>query len=328
VATFVLLPAIGKNDKLFSMELRHLRYFCAVAEERSFTAAARRLNASQSGLSGQVRDLEREIGVLLLRRDQREVSLTPEGSAFLQEAKAILTRAEQAVNIAVKASQGEFGKLSLGLCGPVTAMFLPKLIRAFRKRYPAVTLSLKEYAPFEQVKALINGDIDLGFTRTVPAEAKHLLKSELLFREPLIAAIPKDHPLAGGERISLSQLAGERLVLFSREAGPDIFDSITAMCKRARFTPKVAANPNSWQSVLTLVEAAEGIALVPACVQQLRSNDVVFRPLRDARCLLDAIVVWRRNETDAVRQSVLAMILEKRDEWGSAGPKIRFGLTA
>ena len=308
------------------MELRHLRYFCAVAQERSFTAAARRLNASQSGLSAQVRDLEREIGVLLLRRDQREVTLTPEGSAFLHEAKDILTHAERAVSIAVQASQGEFGKLSLGLCGPVTAMFLPKLIRTFRKRYP--TLSLKEYAPFEQVNALINGDIDLGFTRTVPPEAKHLLKSELLFREPLIAAIPKDNALAAEERIALTRLAPERLVLFSREAGPDIFDSITAMCKRARFTPKVMATPNSWHSVLTLVEAAEGIALVPACVQQLRSNDIVFRPLRDARCLLDAIVVWRRNETDAVRESVLAMILEKRAEWRSAGPKLRFGLTA
>jgi len=310
------------------MELRHLRYFCAVAEERSFTAAARRLNASQSGLSGQVRDLEREIGVLLLRRDQREVTLTPEGSAFLHEAKDILTHAERAVSMAVKASQGEFGKLSLGLCGPVTAMFLPKLIRTFRKRYPAVTLSLKEYPPFQQVNALINGDIDLGFTRTVPPEAKHLLKSELLFREPLIAAVPKDNSLAAEESIALPRLATESMVLYSREAGPDVFDSITAMCKRARFTPKVIATPNSWQSVLTLVEAAEGIALVPACVQQLRSNDIVFKPLRDARCLLDAIVVWRRNETDAVRQSVLAMILDKRAEWGSSGPKVRIGLKA
>jgi DNA-binding transcriptional LysR family regulator len=302
------------------MELRHLRYFCAVAEERSFTAAGR-LNVSQSGVSGQIRDLEREIGVTLLRRNQREVALTPEGAAFLGEARDILARAERAVEIARKASHGQFGKLTVGLCGPVTALFLPKLIRTFRKQYPGVALSLKERAPFEQVDALLNSEIDVGFTRTVPVEAKHLIKYELLFREPVVAAIAKDNPLAKEEKISVPRLAGEALVLYSREAGPDIFDPIIAMCRRARFTPKVIATIASWQSVLTFVEAGEGIALIPACVQQLRSNDVVFRPLQDGACRLDAIVAWRRDETNAARESVLVMLREKRAEWGIGGPQ-------
>jgi len=328
VAVFVAVSVIGKNDKMVLMELRHLRYFRAVAEERSFTAAGRRLNVSQSGVSGQIRDLEREMGVTLLSRNRREVALTPEGAAFLTEARDILARAEGAVEIARKASHGEFGKLTVGLCGPVTALFLPKLIRSFRKQYPGVDLSLKERAPFEQVDALRNGEIDLGFTRSVPVEARHLIKSELLFREPVMAAISKDNPLAKEEKISVPRLAQEALVLHSREAGADIFDPIIAMCKRARFTPKIAATAASWQSVLTLVEAGEGLALIPACVQQLRANDVVFRPLRDGACRLDAIVAWRRDEANAVRESVLVMLREKRAEWGMDGPVKRLGRTA
>jgi len=310
------------------MELRHLRYFCAVAEERSFTAAGRRLNVSQSGVSGQIRDLEREMGVTLLRRNQREVALTPEGAAFLAEARDILARAERAVDMARKASHGQFGKLTIGLCGPVTALFLPKLIRTFRKQYPGVTLSLKERAPLEQVNALLNGEIDMGFTRTVPVEAKHSIQSELLFREPVIAALSKENPLAKEAAISVRRLAGEALVLHSREAGADIFDPIVAMCKRARFTPKIVSTAASWQSVLTLVEAGEGIALIPACVQQLRSVEVVFRPLTGGACRLDAIVAWRRNEANAVRERILITLREKREEWGIAGPAIRLGRTA
>jgi DNA-binding transcriptional LysR family regulator len=189
-------------------------------------------------------------------------------------------------------------------------------------------LSLKERAPSEQVGALLNGEIDVGFTRTVPVDAKHSIQSELLFREPVVAALTRDNPLAKEEAISIPRLAGEALILHSRESGADIFDPIVAMCKRARFAPRIAATAVSWQSVLTLVEAGEGIALIPACVQQLRSNEVVFRPLTGGACRLDAIVAWRRNEANAVRESVLVMLREKRAEWGIEGPAIRLGRTA
>src|SRR5215468_9265032 len=145
------------------MELRHLRYFCAVAEERSFTLAARRLHVSQSGVSGQVRDLERELGVELLRRNQRGVSLTAEGSAFLREARDILSRTDQAVQMVMLTAKGRCGRLNVGLCGPATAPFLPRLIREFRKRQPGVSISLKDLDPAHQPEALVNGAIDIGF---------------------------------------------------------------------------------------------------------------------------------------------------------------------
>ena len=181
------------------MELRHLRYFCAVAEERSFTLAARRLHVSQSGVSGQVRDLERELGVALFRRTQRNVSLTPEGSAFLHEAQDILNRTDRAVEMVTQAAKGHYGRLNIGLCGPATAPFLPKLIREFRKRQPGISLSLKDLDPARQPEALVCGDIDVGFTRGIPASLRHALTSEVFFREPLVSVLPQGHGLAKAE---------------------------------------------------------------------------------------------------------------------------------
>lgn len=290
----------------FDMELRHLRYFCAVAELGSFTAAARQLNVPQSGVSGQVRDLEREIGVSLFRRKQREVTLTPEGSVFFHEAREILIRADRAVELAVRASSGVSGTLTVGLCGPATAVFLPKLIRKFRKEFPGVTVALRELNTSEQIAALLNGDIDIAFTRGISAESKALLNHELFVRELLVVALPKSHPLAGEQAVALNQLAKERLILYFREGSPELFDAIVAMCKKVKFSPRIADTPRSWQSILTMVEVEEGLAIVPSSVQYLRSDNVIFRPLKDKRCKVDAILAWRRNESSTIKDSFLA----------------------
>lgn len=296
------------------MELRHLRYFCAVAEHRNFTVAARQLNVSQSGVSGQVRDLEREIGLPLLRRNRREVALTPGGAVFFAEARDILMRAERAVELAHLASKGQAGKITVGLCGPVTAMFLPKVIRTFRTQHPGVVLSVRERAPSEQVDALLSGQIDIGFARGIPSEVKHLLGYELMFREPVILAVPKGHPLARLGAVPVARLASERLILYSRDGAPEVFDSITAMCKKARFSPKVADTPRSWHSVLTMVESNEGLALIPQCVQHFKGNEIVFRQLSDGGCKLDAIVAWRKNEPNVLQESFLKLVRLKRPQ--------------
>jgi DNA-binding transcriptional LysR family regulator len=300
------------SDSLLLMELRHLRYFCAVAEHQSFTLAARHLHVSQSGVSGQVRNLEKEIGTTLLHRNQREVSLTPEGAVFLREAREILKHSERAIELTVRASRGHFGKLTIGLCGPATAPFLPRLIRGFRKRQPGVTLALKDIDPAGQPEALVNRELDIGFNRSIPAKLRQVIRSELLFREPVIAALPKGHALGAERALHLAQLAAERFVLYSRERGPDLFDVIVSLCKKAKFSPNVVDSPNLWQSVLTMVEAGEGVALVPACVQQLRSNDVSFHSLLDRGCFLDVILAWRRDEPDAIRDSFLNLLRKNR----------------
>jgi DNA-binding transcriptional LysR family regulator len=296
------------------MELRHLRYFCAVADDRSFTLAARRLHVSQSGVSGQVRDLEREIGVRLLERTPREVSLTPEGAVFLREAQEILKHSERAVDLALRASRGQFGKLTIGLCGPATAPFLPRLIRGFRKSQPGVNVSLKDLDPMHQPEALGQRVIDVGFTRNIPPQFRALLQSEVLFSEPLVAVLPKGHALANEKGIHLAQLVSDRFVLYSREAAPDLFDLVVALCKKAKFTPNIVDSPNLWQSVLTMVEAGEGVAIVPACVRHLRSNAVTFHSLRDRKCMIDVILAWRNHEADATRDSFLNLLRSSRQE--------------
>ena len=197
---------------------RCVKYFCAVAEHRSFSAAARQLNVSQSGVSGQIQDFERELGFALLRRNKREVALTPEGLVFYDEARGILDHASRAVEMASNVSKGETGRVVIGLCGPVTAPFLPKLIRGFRKSHPGVTVSLRERLPVEQTDALLNKEIDIGFSRGVRPDVKHLIQHELLFREPIIAAAPRAHPLAKLESISVRQLAGEPLLFYCRRS--------------------------------------------------------------------------------------------------------------
>jgi DNA-binding transcriptional LysR family regulator len=296
------------------MELRHLRYFCAVAEYQSFTLAARRLHVSQSGVSGQVRDLEREIGVKLLQRTPREVSLTPEGAVFLREAREILKHSERAVDLALRASRGQFGKLTIGLCGPATAPFLPRLIRSFRNSQPGVNISLKDVDPMHQPELLCQGAIDIGFTRSMPPQFRSLLHSEVLFSEPLVAVLPKGHPHAHEQAIHLAQLEEDRFVLYSREAAPDLFDVIVTLCKKAKFSPNIVDSPNLWQSVLTMVEAGEGVAIVPACVQQLRSNALTFHAVRDRRCTIDVILAWRNHEADAIRDGFLSLLRSSRPE--------------
>ena len=290
------------------MELRHLRYFCAVAEERSFTLAARRLHVSQSGVSGQVRDLERELGVALFRRTQRNVSLTPEGSAFLREAQDILNRTDRAVEMVTQAAKGHCGRLNIGLCGPATAPFLPKLIREFRKRQPGISLSLKDLDPARQPEALACGDIDVGFTRGIPASLRHALTSEVFFREPLVSVLPQGHGLAKAESVSVKELAGERFVLYARENAPELFDAIVSLCKRARFSADIVDTPSLWQSVLTMIEAGEGVSVVPATVQHLRAQGVVFKPVRERGCTVEVVLAWKTSAPDPVRESFLDLL--------------------
>jgi len=294
------------------MELRHLRYFCAVAEEQSFTSAARRLHVSQSGVSGQIRDLEKELGVMLLRRNRREVMMTPEGAVFLREAQELLAHAQRAIDMVTRTSQGQYGKLTVGLCGPATAPFLPRLIREFRRRQPGVVLSIRDFEPARQPGALANREIDIGFTRGVPAEHRDALRSEVFFSEPIVAAVPGGHALENEEAIQLAQLSGERFVLYAREGAPELFDTIIAICRKAKFSPHIVDTATVWQSILTLVEAGEGVALVPGCVQHLRSRGVYFKPLRDRNCEVDVVMAWRRNDPDAIRDGFVNLLRKSR----------------
>jgi len=208
------------------MELRHLRYFRAVAESKGFREAARRLHVVQPALSQTVSDLERELGVRLLTRNSRSVRLTSEGEVFLKEAKEILAHADRSVELARGAARGEIGSLSVGFLGSATAFFLPRIIRDYRRRFPSVRLTLREMAPAPQIDEFRAGRLDVGFTRPISAADETWLRSECLYRDSLLAVLPKGHGACARAVVSVQQLADEPFVLFHRAGAPELFDAI------------------------------------------------------------------------------------------------------
>src|SRR5690349_19246114 len=206
------------------MEIRHLRYFVAVAEHLHFGNAARQLNISQPPLSQQIRELEEELGTQLLWRNKRRVELTEAGQVFLQESKLILDQTRQAVRAVQRTSRGEIGRLTIGFVMSATCSVLPGILRNFRKKYPGVELDLKETTTGAGITALKEKKMHLCFLRSpIRDEA---LNSEILLTENLLLAVPKGHSLAEKATVSLRMLADEELIIFPRSDGPGFHDLI------------------------------------------------------------------------------------------------------
>jgi DNA-binding transcriptional LysR family regulator len=259
------------------MELRHLRYLVAAADNGSFSGAARRLHVAQSAISEQLSDLEQEIGVQLFTRSSRKTSLTSAGELFLAEARQILADADHAVETARRAQRGEIGSLSIGFFAGSVGVNFPRLIRSFRKQHPGVRLSMVEMTSTRQWQALVNGEIDIGFTRRVEPEFRTDLISEILHQDPIVAIVPKGHPVAPGP-VDLRDLASEPFVLSSRDTSPAVFDKVIELCSEAGFSPRIASISSVWSSVAVMVQAGEGIALLPLNQQQSRTRDLAFCP--------------------------------------------------
>lgn len=293
------------------MELRHLKYFVAVAEWKGFSHAARRLYVSQSAISEQISDLEREIGVQLLHRNRRQVALTDEGKVFLDEAKKILSSADHAVLLAQRSRRGEVGTLRIGFFTNGIGVFFSRLIREFRESHPDVRLSLFEMSARPQMEALANNEIDIGFTRQLDAQFTTVLTSELLFEEPIVAVLPVDHPLAGCP-VTLSAFATERFVLIDRESWPVLFDSIITLCSSVGFSPQIANTAARWPAVLALVEAGEGVGLVTAGVQRFRFSGVSFCRVSPTKSIGVALA-WRTNEKSRLVEAFLNLVRNQKE---------------
>lgn len=259
------------------MELRHLRYFLAVAEELHFGRAAARLHISQPPLSQQIRQLEREIEVDLFVRTRRQVQLTEAGRMFVPEARALLDRLDVATRAARRVAHGETGVLAVGLIASAMYGLLPTLYRRFREKYPDVTLLLTELSTNEQVTALHAGQIHVGLARAPVAD--ETLLAEPLAEEPFLVALPRGHPLAAQAALVLRDLAGEPFVLFPRQPRPGWFDAVQNACLAAGFRPSVVQEALELSTAVTLVAAGIGVTLVPAQAGALHLDDVVYRPL-------------------------------------------------
>jgi len=250
------------------MELRHLRYFVAVAEDRHVTRAAARLGIQQPPLTQQIQALERELGVSLFRRHPRGVDLTPAGHSFFADAIDILRSVDRAIEAARQTARGQRGRLDIGLTNSTPFHpLVPRVIRALRTAAPDVAITLQEAGTGQLVEAVRAGRLDGAFTRSpVPNDAD--LVVQVLLKEELVVALPAAHPLADGARgqprLRLRQLAAEDFILYRRPSGPGLYDTIIAACRRAGFTPKISQEAPVVTSTLSLVAAGLGVSMVPA----------------------------------------------------------------
>jgi DNA-binding transcriptional LysR family regulator len=248
------------------MDLRHLRYFHAIAEELSFSRAARRLNVVQPALSRALKELENELGVQLLARNQRTVSLTAAGKVLLDETALLFDRLEHTLRRVRRAAAGQEGELRLGYIGPPVQSFLGRLLAEYARRCPLVTVHLEERTPERVWEMVAKGRLDLGLTRPVPAHAALRMETQLLRRERLCAAVPRGHAWHGRKSLTWRSLAGEPLIILARREGAGLHDEILAGCRRAKFTPRLVHTPSVITTVLRYVESGAGIGVIPESI--------------------------------------------------------------
>lgn len=295
-----------------NIELRHLRYFIAVAEELHFGRAALRLNISQPPLSQQIMQLETETGARLFNRTNRSVQLTAAGEQLLSDARAILLQVEQASDRAARLHRGEEGELRIGFTSsaPFTAVVSDALFR-FRQRWPQVHMKMQEINTRQQLVPLHEGQLDLGVMRNTPLPAD--LRHQLLLSEPLYAVVHKAHPLAGAEKISVTALAAEPFVFFDPQGGTALYSDILALLHRYHIKPYITQEVGEAMTILGLVATGLGVSILPASFRRARLSDVVWLPLTEEDAISELWLVWSAGrELNAQMQNMMALLQEKQ----------------
>ncbi|RXZ33234.1 LysR family transcriptional regulator [Oxalobacteraceae bacterium CAVE-383] len=308
------------------LELRQLRYFIAVAEEKHFGRAALRLHMTQPPLSQAIQGLEQMLGTPLFARTKRSVALTPAGAALLPEAQRLLQQAAALPELAQRAAGGSAGMLSLSFISTADYSILPPLLLRFRERFPRVRIDLREATTDIQLEELMLDKIDAGLLLPpLPDKIRTQLDYLPLLSEPLLAAIPggwrpdRQHdrpangkPAKGGaeDAVSLKALAELPLIIFPRRISPAFHDTIIACFRDAGVTPHIGQEAIQMQTIIGLVSAGMGMALVPQSVSNLKRPGVEYRPLRDAAPLIETGLAWRRDNASPVLAALLAMLRE------------------
>jgi DNA-binding transcriptional LysR family regulator len=262
------------------IELRHFRYFLAVAETLHFSKAAERLGMSQPPLSQQIRQLEQLVGHRLFDRTTRGVKLTLAGQLLADRARSTMEKIQDDLEQVRRLGRGEEGTLTVGFSGSVMFAELPAAIEAYRRRYPKVELRLREMSTQAQIAALLDGTLDLAFLRDGdPTEG---IQTAKLFEEPFVAVLPATHALARKRGLRVRDLRNEPFILFARRMGPLAFDRTMACCERNGFHPNIVQDAPQWPTLVRLVAAGLGVSLAPACVAKVRIPGAVYRDVQAA----------------------------------------------
>ena len=293
-----------------NIELRHLRYFIAVAEELHFGHAAARLNISQPPLSQQIQILEQQIGARLFARTNRSVSLTEAGRQFLADSRQILSQVDDAAARAARLHHGETGELRIGFTS--SAPFIKAVsdtLSTFRRRYPDVHIQTRETNTREQIVPLNEGALDLGLMRN--NQLPDTLAWERVLREPLLAMVPRDHPLASQPRVSLRELAREPFVFFDPHVGTGLYDDILGLMRRYDLTPAITQEVGEAMTIIGLVAAGLGVSILPASFRRVQLLEMCWLPIEEQDAVSEMWLVWSKHHEQGqaarrFRESLLA----------------------
>jgi LysR family transcriptional regulator, benzoate and cis,cis-muconate-responsive activator of ben and cat genes len=295
------------------MELRHLRYFQAVAEELSFSRAAKRLHVAQPALSRAIKQLEHVLGAEVLERTRHHVRVTPAGAVLLRETAALLQYVEETMRRVSRTAAGEEGELRLGYIGPPTQPFLGRLLHDYRKRYPLVSIHLEERTPERVWEMVAKGRLSAALTRPVLAHEALGLRTIVLREERLGVVVPANHPLAKRRSLPWTVLAREPLIVLARREGMGLHDAVIAGCRRAGVTPRLAHTPSLIGTVMSYVEAGAGIGVVTESVVA-PTRALHFVLLKPVHCV-PLVFVWQEDEDEPAVQRFRELLLE----WKAAG---------
>ncbi|OLU31619.1 LysR family transcriptional regulator [Pseudomonas sp. PA27(2017)] len=291
------------------MELRHLRYFVAVAEELHFGRAADLLGISQPPLSQQIQALEQELGVRLFERSNRHVALTDAGRLFLEETRQTLAQVSKSVDVVRRAEQGEIGELQIGFTASAPFVsIIPRAVFAFRQAFPAVHLDLQEMTSSQVCQALMEKKLQIGMIR--PLELPGELDAVELLREPLVALLHAGHPLAGEQNggLALAELADQPFVFFPRSYGTGLYAQLFSLARQAGFTPRITQEAHEALTIIGLVAAGLGVSVLPASFRRIRIDGVVFRTLTDTDATTAVWLIKRRQERSPLAQAFIDLL--------------------
>jgi LysR family transcriptional regulator, benzoate and cis,cis-muconate-responsive activator of ben and cat genes len=299
----------GTIPRRYRLELRQLRYFAAVARERNFTRAAQILHIAQPPLSRQIQQLEDELGVTLIERGSRPLRLTDAGRLLFEQAVQLLERVEEMKAIAQRLNEAERPRFRIGFVPSTLYGRLPELIRRYRTVRPGVELTLIELTTFEQIAALKEGRIDVGYGR-IPFDDP-AIERVLLRNEKLSAALPSGHPLlARAGPLRLDELAAEPLVVYPKSPRPSYADQVLALFRDSGLKPPAVFEVRELQTALGLVAAEVGVCLVPVSVERLRRDNVVYRPLDEEKAVSPIIMSTRKGDRSPELSLILKLIRE------------------
>jgi DNA-binding transcriptional LysR family regulator len=293
------------------MELRHLRYFLAVAQELNFGRAAQKLRIAQPPLSQQIRALEQELGVELFSRSKHKVELTRAGADLAKEAAHILSRVRRMEEQASLLSQGQTGTLVISSGPTIMATVLRRSLPAFTQRYPKVSMEFRDYLSARSLTALKEGTVDVGFV--VPPSRTDGLSTEEVLTEPIVAALPTNHALANRKELALGELAEEPFITLSTRVAQGYRDQVIAYCREEGFEPKMLHETTSIWANLLLVETGVGVTLLPSSARTVFAHRIAYIPLSSPAASIKYVVAWRRDNRSPALHAFLDVV---RDGWG------------